>query len=60
MKHYRKQLNIWLFEVSKTLYTYIFKNHKPWGVYKAELLNYPAHSLGRHLGLFLEKNNFEL
>lgn len=60
MKKYRKQLIIWLFEVSKTLYTYVFKNHKPWGIYKAELLTYPDTSFGKHLGLFLEKNNFEL
>lgn len=60
MKKYRKQLIIWLFEVSKTLYTSLFKNHKPWGIYKAELLTYPDYSLGKHLGLFLEKNNFEL
>jgi ubiquinone biosynthesis protein Coq4 len=60
MKHYRKQCIIWLFEVSKTIYTYLFKNHKPWGIYKAELLTYPDHTFGKHLGLFLEKNNFEL
>jgi len=60
MKKYRKLLIIRLFEVSKTIYTYAFKNHKPWGIYKTELLTYPDDSFGKHLGLFLEKNNFEL
>ncbi len=50
----------WLFEKSQKVYTNLFKNHKPWGIYRAELLTYPIDSIGRHLGDFLEKNRFEL
>ncbi len=60
MKTYRKQLIIWLFEISKTVYTYVFKSQKPWDICKAELLTYPDHTFGKHLGLFLKKNDFEL
>ncbi|WP_452226322.1 Coq4 family protein [Lacinutrix cladophorae] len=56
----RKQLIEWLFEKSQKIYTNIFKKHQPWGIYKAELLTYPEASLGKHLGEFLDKNNFEL
>ncbi len=60
MKKLRKQLIEWLFDKSQKVYTQMFKNHEPWGVYRAELLTYPDDSLGKHLGLFLEKNGFEL
>ncbi|MGJ8592731.1 MAG: Coq4 family protein [Aquaticitalea sp.] len=60
MKKLRKKLIEWLFDISQKVYTHMFKNHEPWGIYRAELLIYPDHTLGRHLGLFLEKNNFEL
>ncbi|MFG6686212.1 Coq4 family protein [Mariniflexile sp. HNIBRBA6329] len=57
---YRKKLIEWLFEKSQTAYTNLFKNHQPWGIYKEELLTYPEKSFGRHLGVFLDKNGFEL
>jgi len=60
MKKHRKQLISWLFDISQKVYTQAFKNHKPWGIYRAELLTYPEASLGKHLGLFLVKHNFEL
>ncbi|MUU79671.1 Coq4 family protein [Winogradskyella endarachnes] len=59
-KQKRKQLIIWLFEHSQRIYTSMFKNHQPWQVSKADLLNYPRSSFGRHLGDFLDENNFEL
>ncbi|NRD20727.1 hypothetical protein HNV08_11765 [Winogradskyella eckloniae] len=59
-KDKRKQLIIWLFEHSQRFYTSMFKNHQPWQVSKADLLNYPKASFGRHLGDFLDENNFEL
>lgn len=59
-KHLRKQLIIWLFEHSQRLYTSMFKHHEPWNISKADLLNMPQASFGRHLGEFLDKNNFEL
>ncbi|WP_299102975.1 Coq4 family protein [uncultured Winogradskyella sp.] len=59
-KEKRKQLIIWLFEHSQRIYTSMFKSHKPWKVSKADLLNYPMSSFGRHLGDFLDENNFEL
>lgn len=60
MKKIRKNLIIWLFEHSQRIYTSVFKNHKAWNVTKNDLLNYPTKSFGRHLGEFLNKNNFEL
>lgn len=57
---YRKKLIKWLFEKSQKIYTNMFKKHRPWGIYKAELLTYPAHSIGKHLGEFLAKHDFEL
>lgn len=56
----RKKLIEWLFEKSQKIYTNLFKKHEPWGIYKEELLTYPDDSFGKHLGLFLQKNNFEL
>ncbi|WP_298902650.1 Coq4 family protein [uncultured Psychroserpens sp.] len=60
MKNIRKQFIEWLFEHSQNLYTKLFKNHEAWGIYRAELLNYPKSSFGRHLGEFLDTNDFEL
>lgn len=57
---YRKKLIEYLFDKSQKVYTSMFKKHEPWGIYKAELLTYPENSLGKHLGLFLDKNDFEL
>ncbi|GAB4166563.1 MAG: hypothetical protein Tsb0033_28590 [Winogradskyella sp.] len=59
-KDVRKQLIIWLFEHSQRLYTSMFKHHEAWNISKADLLNMPQASFGRHLGEFLDKNNFGL
>lgn len=56
----RKQLIIWLFEHSHRIYTNLFKNHDSWNLTKADLLQFPRDSFGRHLGEFLNENNFEL
>ncbi|WP_303316230.1 Coq4 family protein [Flavivirga abyssicola] len=56
----RKTFIAWLFEKSKQIYTNLFKNHEPWNINKKQLLTYPDDSFGKHLGLFLNKNNFEL
>ena len=60
IKSMRKQLIIWLFEHSQRIYTSLFKNHESWNITKADLLNLPQPTFGRHLGEFLDKNNFEL
>ena len=57
----RKKLITWLFYQSQTHYTRIFKSAvTPWSVTKQDLLAYPVPSLGSHLGVFLERNGFEL
>lgn len=56
----RKQFIGWLFEKSQKIYTDLFKRHEPWGIYKSDLIKYPEASFGRSLGLFLDKNGFEL
>jgi len=60
MKRLRKQLIELLFNYSQNVYTKLFKHHKEWGISKQELLSYPEQTFGRHLGEFLNKNNFEL
>ena len=59
MKH-RKKLIAWLFKKSQKIYVDLFINRKPWGIKKGDLLNYPEDSFGKHLGIFLNENNFEL
>ncbi|GGI57017.1 Coq4 family protein [Winogradskyella haliclonae] len=60
MKNKRKQLIIFLFEHSQRIYTSMFKKHESWTYSKKDLLQFPIESFGRHLGEFLNKNNFEL
>jgi len=60
IKTLRKELIIWLFEHSQRIYTSLFKNHESWNITKADLLTLPKPTFGRHLGEFLDKNNFEL
>ena len=60
LKAKRKQFIIWLFEHSQRIYTNMFKNQKPWNITKHDLLKFPEPTFGRHLGEFLDKNNFEL
>ena len=60
LKSLRKQFIIWLFEHSQRLYTSLFKKHDSWNITKSDLLKLPQPTFGRHLGEFLDKNNFEL
>ncbi|MDB9721379.1 hypothetical protein OAA67_05860 [Winogradskyella sp.] len=59
-KTLRKQFIIWLFEHSQRIYTSLFKNHESWNLTKNDLLKLPKPTFGRHLGEFLDINNFEL
>ncbi|WP_299096175.1 Coq4 family protein [Winogradskyella sp.] len=59
-KHLRKQLIIWLFQHSQRIYTAMFKHHESWNISKSDLLKMSQSSFGKHLGDFLDKNNFEL
>lgn len=57
----RKQLVIFLFEISKNIYTKFFKNdHIAWQVSTEDLLQFPKETFGFHLGEFLQQNNFQL
>ncbi|BAO76615.1 hypothetical protein WPG_2385 [Winogradskyella sp. PG-2] len=49
-----------MFEHSQGMYTKLFKGHQSWNISKTDLLKLPQPSFGRHLGEFLDKNNFEL
>ena len=60
LKSLIKQFIIWLFEHSQRLYTSLFKKHDSWNITKSDLLKLPQPTFGRHLGEFLDKNNFEL
>ena len=57
----RKQLVIFLFEISKNIYTKFFKkDHIAWQVSTEDLLQFPTETFGFHLGEFLQQNNFQL
>ena len=49
-----------LYDWSKKPYQKFFKKNNPWKIISKDLLLYPPHSLGFHVGCFLQKNNFEL
>lgn len=56
----RKQILAFLFKQSQKIYNYHFLKREPWKLTKADLLSYPKNSFGKHLGAFLDNNNFEL
>ncbi len=56
----RKIFIQWLFEKSESVYTKYFKKNEPWNIKKSDLIIYPKHSFGYHLGQFLENNDFDL
>ena len=56
----RKKIIIWLFEKSQKIYTKYIKKNEPWNINKSDLLHYPEESFGRHMGMFLVDNEFDL
>lgn len=60
MKKHRKLFISWLFRYSQKLYTNWFKQHDGWQTNGVKLLKYSKGSLGQELGLFLQKNGFQL
>ncbi len=59
--HDRKQLIVYLFQLSEKCYTRLFKKKKQArNITRSELLVYPENSFGQYLGVFLKENNFEL
>ncbi|MEP5340517.1 MAG: Coq4 family protein [Algibacter sp.] len=56
----RKKIIAFLFNKSQKIYGDLFTNREPWGIQKSKLLTYPTDSFGKHLGVFLNDNNFEL
>lgn len=60
MRKTRKQIIIFLFDHSQRWYTQWFKSHKGWHHNRESLLKLPLGSLGRELGLFLKRNDFQL
>ncbi|OEJ98995.1 hypothetical protein A8C32_07380 [Flavivirga aquatica] len=57
---YRKQIIKWFFDKSQKIYGIMLRKYIPWEIKKTELLTYPKDSFGKHLGIFLNNNNFEL
>ena len=49
-----------LYEWSKKPYQRFFKNKIAWKIDKQELFTYSEETLGYHLGLFLQNNNFDI
>lgn len=60
MQKQRKQLIAWLFKVTQHIYTTYFKTNTPWNIKKEQLLKLNTNTFGHHLGLFLDRNGFEL
>jgi ubiquinone biosynthesis protein Coq4 len=56
----RKKIIAFLFDKSQKIYGDLFIDCEPWEIKKSELLAYPTDSFGKHLGIFLDNNNFEL
>ncbi|MBD3638811.1 MAG: hypothetical protein HUJ25_15770 [Crocinitomicaceae bacterium] len=57
----REKICAWLFEASKKPYAFIFKrNKKAWSQTSSQLLQFPEGTLGKKVGEFLRKNQFEL
>ena len=58
---FREKLLINLVEVTKPIYAKLMKrNREPWNLSAQKLQQYPACSLGKDLGLFLEREGFDL
>lgn len=49
-----------LYDWSKVPYQRFFKKTDAWNILNEELMSYPKHSLGEQLGIFLNKNSFDL
>ena len=56
----RETILVSLYDKSKTLYARYFKSQDAWNIAKSTLLCYPDGTLGKMLGEFLLKNNFEM
>ena len=56
----RKKIIIWMFEKSQKVYTKYIKKNEPWNINKSDLLRYSDGSFGRHMGVFLVDNGFDL
>ncbi len=58
--NYREKLCHYLFQKSAVPYAKLFKRNKaPWELSSSDLLNYPQHTFGYQVGVFLAKNGFE-
>ncbi|WP_367211161.1 hypothetical protein [Sphingobacterium sp. R2] len=61
MKEIRLKLMLYLYNSSSKVYANIFKwNKKPWGISKADFMNYPIGSIGHNLGLFYKSKGFDV
>jgi len=61
MKEIRTKLMLYLYNSSSKVYANIFKwNKKPWGISKADFMNYPIGSIGHNLGLFYKSKGFDV
>ena len=61
IRRYREKLALYLVEFTKPIYVkYFKKNKKAWQQNSKTLKNFPPKTLGNSLGLFLEKEGFEL
>ncbi|MEY2830508.1 MAG: hypothetical protein RIQ33_2366, partial [Bacteroidota bacterium] len=55
----REKMLLWLLDNVVTVHSKFYPNRKNWNLTTADLLNYPDKTLGKELGLFLEKEKLE-
>jgi ubiquinone biosynthesis protein Coq4 len=55
----REKMLLWLLDNVVTVHSIFYPNRKNWNLTTADLVNYPDKTLGKELGLFLEKEKLE-
>ena len=55
----RERLLLWLLGFVVPVHTIVYHRRKPWGLYRQDLLRYAPGTLGRELGLFLEREQLQ-
>ena len=55
----RERLLLWLLGFVIPFHSIVYKRRKPWGLLREDLLGYAPATLGRELGLFLEREQLQ-
>lgn len=55
----RERVLLWLLGKVIPVHALLYERRKPWGLRASDLLQYPEHTLGRELGVFLKQEKLE-